>query len=115
MTLLELNLEKPALVEERVPSTGEAGAAGAAESSDGGRGRGLLVFGVLALAVVAALAVRRLRSSAGANESDESTAETTTDESGRVPAGGRRAARAVGILGSVVGVVALVRKLRANS
>ena len=110
MALLELNLEKPALVEERVTETGTSRSTGPSGSDDGGRSPGLLAVGVLAVVLVVALAVRRFRSS-----SDESTTETAADETSQLPLVGSSVARVAGLLGGVVGVVVFARRLRANA
>jgi hypothetical protein len=118
MTLLELNLEKPALVEERVYETDTYRTATETdESSDGGSTRLRVVLG-LALAVAAALAVRKLRSALGSDD-DEPTPEIGADQSeigdsGTASSPGKKMAGVFGVVASVV-AVALVKKARTGS
>ncbi|WP_227375470.1 hypothetical protein [Haladaptatus halobius] len=126
MALFEINLEKPALVEERVYSDEDAVPTGREPKSEsepsGGRSLGKLLGPVLGLVVIAGLGMlfRKLRSSSDDDEVTEETIEQPTepeaDESSRSRlARGRKAARAVGILGSLLGIVVVARKVRGGS
>jgi hypothetical protein len=125
MALFEINLEKPALVEERVYSDEDAVPTGREPKSEsepsGGRSLGKLLGPVLGLVVIAGLGMlfRKLRSSSDDDEVTEETIEQPTepeaDESSSRLARGRKAARAVGILGSLLGIVVVARKVRGGS
>ncbi|WP_227352676.1 hypothetical protein [Haladaptatus salinisoli] len=124
MALFKINLEKPALVEERVYSDEDAVPAGtrtkSQSESSGGRSVGKLLAPVLGLVVLAGLGMlfRKLRSSSDDEATEETFEQPTdpeTDESGSRLARGRKAARAVGILGSLLGIVVVARKVRGGS
>ncbi|WP_458207001.1 hypothetical protein [Haladaptatus sp. NG-SE-30] len=141
MTLFEINLEKPALVEERVYADGDTAPDSAKgqtseteQSESSGRSLGTLLKPVLGLLVVAGigLLVRKRRASSGDETEDEPTEietedpvsesetadleyENETEESSSRLARGRKAARAMGILGSILGLVVVARKVRGGS
>ncbi|WP_049971711.1 hypothetical protein [Haladaptatus cibarius] len=119
MSLLEVNIEKPALVEERVyPDEDTAPASARTKSESSGRSVGSLVKPLLGLLVVAgiALVARKLRAASAEDdattfEADDFDADDFDAETGR----GKSAAGVAGVLVSLLGVVALARKVRGGS
>ncbi|NHN61095.1 MULTISPECIES: hypothetical protein [Halorussus] len=132
MAILEINLEKPALVEEyqypdRTPagtqsadeSTSSEGSTSADESASSGGGKGKLV-GLLAVAAGVALLAWKLKSGGSEQtdfdefESDEEYDHGPEPEIGGDESGGakRKVASALGLATAVVSLVAVVRKRR---
>ena len=130
MALLEINLKKPALIEERNhPSTGRrttgtgtrtrtssSGSAGRGGSS--GRSRTKSALGFLLLIVVTAVAAKAIRSrrdsSPSYEDEDEATPIIGAEEAGNGDSSGWK--RAVGGLLGAVAVLALVaRTVRGRS
>ncbi|WP_266075061.1 hypothetical protein [Haladaptatus caseinilyticus] len=111
MSLLEINIEKPALVEERVyPNRDTAPASARTKSESSGRSAVSLVKPLVGLLIVAgiALLVGKRRTT-----SDESSAFETDDADSQ--SGRQSAASVVGVLGTILAVVALARKVRGGS
>lgn len=122
MAIVEINLEKPALVEEHrsstetTPHTESAGSSRKSSSSGGSKGK-LVV--VLAAVAAVGLLVRKLRNRGGdSGTPDEPRASETEYEHGPEPeiggdeSGGRkrRFAGAIGLVVALVGLVAVVRR-----
>ena len=133
MAILEINLEKPALVEEyqyanetpagtqstgdRSTPSGEPRSSGESESSGGGKGK---LVGLLALAAGVGLLVWKLKSGGSEQtdfdefESDEEYEHGPEPEIGGDESGGakRKVASALGLVTAVVSLAAVVRKRR---
>lgn len=129
MALLEINLKKPALVEERKPhaeaGTGSSSSSsrssgssskGSSSSGSSGRSTGKSLLGLLLLAVVgaaAAKAVRSRRSDPTSYEEEDEPNPIIGAEAKRESSGWRR--RVGGLLGAVAVLALLVRTVRGRS
>ncbi|GAA5058065.1 hypothetical protein ACFFQF_06645 [Haladaptatus pallidirubidus] len=121
MSLLEVNIEKPALVEERVyPNEDTAPASARTKTESSERSVVSLIKPLVGLLVVAAVALfaRKLRAPSDETEDDSASLETDdfeTDEFNAESGRGKSAAGVVGVLVSLLGVIALARKVRGGS
>lgn len=124
MALLEINLEKPALVEEyQYPGETPAGSSegttseSGSESSGGGKGR---LVGLLAVVAGVGLLVWKLKNRGGTDQTDFEEFESEEYEHGPEPeiggdeSGGRKrkVASVLGLVVAVASLVAAVRKRR---
>lgn len=115
MAILQVNLEKPALVEEyRYPDATSGGTAESAEASGSSGGRAGKLLGLLAVAVGVGLLVwKRRRGGSEQSEFDDAgtEAEFEADVEFEADSGGGKG-KAAGVLGVLVGVVGLAVALQ---
>jgi len=112
MAIIEINLEKPALIEERryPGASGSASESSSASSSGGNKGK---LLGVLALAVGVAVLAWKLKSGGSDDYDSEEYEHGPEPEIGGERSGVRgKVAGMVGFAVALVSVVAAVRKAR---
>lgn len=118
MALVEINLQRPALIEEVVePGTAGGSARGRKRTTTetGAEGEGGTIAGKLAMAgmILAVVAIARSIRSRRANASEEPEGVEVPIEDGSSSSGGRDGRlRILGIALAVVGAAAAVRRLR---
>ncbi|ODR79572.1 hypothetical protein BG842_06635 [Haladaptatus sp. W1] len=113
MSLLKINIEKPALVEERVyPDRDSAPATASTKSESSCPSLSSVLKPLLGLLFVvgAALFVAKRRS--GTDDEDD---EISADDFSSEPAGSGNLTRKLGLLASLLGVVLVARKRRGGN
>ncbi|WP_435159676.1 hypothetical protein [Haladaptatus sp. DFWS20] len=112
MSLFEINIEKPALVEERVyPNRDTAPASARMQSDSSGRSVVTLLKPLVGLLIVAGIAMLVRKFGTGSDESEAFETDDLDSQSDR----SQSTASVVGVLGTIFAVVALVRKVRSGS
>lgn len=116
MSLLKINIEKPALVEERVyPDRDSAPATASTKSESSCSSLSSVLKPLLGLLFVvgAALFVAKRRS--GTGDEDDEDDEISADDFSSEPAGSGNLTRKLGLLASLLGVVLVARKRRGGN